>query len=403
MNLIIFLTLKFLKGTIEEKNISFLLKVSFFSIFISSFALTIVTAIMNGFQYATQKKLQGIHSDIIIKAPENLNFKLVKNILNKNFKDSIKAISPSNTTEVIVQSKDNSNNLVFVKGIDPNLEPLVSLIEESIVKPKEKLNKLLKDNNIIIGKKLAQELNVKIDDTVFLLIPSREQIQKNKIILDNYKVKVSGFFSTGIEEFDEHAAYISLKSFDKIFDKGINQVNLKLKNNIKHQNIINKIKKVIPFKIYSWKELYPAVVSALNLEKYAMMIILIIIILIAGVNLISLIFIYTIQKQREIAILQAMGLSYKNIVKVFGLLSTIIIFSASFLGLLLGIIISLILEKFPIIKLPDAYYISYLPAKLNFKLILIIFLILLIIGLLISLLSIKKIKNINISFTLKQS
>lgn len=413
MNIITFLAIRFLKGAAQDKNISFLLKVCFISIFSSSIALTIVTAIMNGFKHETHQKLQGINSDITIKSQDDINFNFIDNILHKEFSDTILSAAPSNISEVIIQNnkvQEKPTNLIFLKGINPQLEPTVSNINQSLIDPKNSnLSNILNNhnkldnNNIIIGKELANNLKLKVNDKVVLLIPSDNQVQENKILLENYSATISGIFSTGIDEIDEHAAYCSLNLFEKLFDKGVNQINIKLKAYANDNDVIKKLKKRIPLKVYSWKDLYPAVVSALNLEKYAMMSILAIIILIASVNLISLIFMYTFQKQREIAILQSLGLSHNKIIKIFMLLSMIVILSSSIAGLIMGGIICLILEKFPFIKLPDAYFITYLPAKLNVSSILIIFIILIVISLIVSLVSVRKLKNIEISSILKNS
>jgi lipoprotein-releasing system permease protein len=105
--------------------------------------------------------------------------------------------------------------------------------------------------------------------------------------------------------------------------------------------------------------------SALKLEKYAMSVILTLIIIVASFNVISLITMSVKDKRKDIAILRAMGASKKSIRKIFinqgmqiGIIGTII-------GNIVALTISIILEKYKLISLPeDIYYLDRIPVKI---------------------------------------
>ena len=71
------------------------------------------------------------------------------------------------------------------------------------------------------------------------------------------------------------------------------------------------------------------------------------------------------QKRRDIAIFKAMGMSDNRIRNIFLHLGVCITFSASALGLGLAALAGYLLEKYPFIELPDVYYVSYLPARMD--------------------------------------
>ena len=194
------------------------------------------------------------------------------------------------------------------------------------------------DNNyIIVGDKLAQEFNLAVNDPVDLLFIEAEHVKSRKITLAKQEAIISGFFSTGIEEFDAGLIYVSFSLLSKLFpDAGVTQFNIQLKPNVNEQEIIQKLKKRFNLDVFSWKDLYPALVAALKLEKYAMFFILALIALVASMNIISLIFMQIIQKRPDIAIYQAMGMHNKTIIRLFMGMGISLCIVAAIAGLILA-------------------------------------------------------------------
>lgn len=271
----------------------------------------------------------------------------------------------------------------------------------------QKIEEVINKNNVIIGKEMAENLNVKIGDQINLFFSSEQQIRNRKIKLEQETAIVKGIFKSGLEEYDNSLIICDYYLFKKIFpETGITQIGLQLESasTSKEEKIIKQLKeKFGPYGItcYSWKELYPALVEALKLEKYAMFIILALITLVASMNIISLLFMQIIQKRPDIAILKAMGMSDSKISKIFLYLGMSISLTGATLGLFFAFIAGLILEKYPIIKLPDAYYVTYLPAQMDWQIFVTVFFVVLILGFLSTWIPIKKTKKINISQVLR--
>lgn len=390
----ILLAYRFLRGSKAEKNISFMIKVCFLSMLMGTGALTLVAIIMSGFEKATYEKLQGIHSDIIIKAENNpINFEKVKSILNKEF-NNILAFSPSGFTQVILQVKDNNSifqTAVILKGIDPLSEQKVNKLEKMLINKDDKLNYLLKDNKILIGKKLAEKLKADLGKDINILYSTNSI--NNQINFDSQMASVSGFFSTGIDEFDEHVIFSNLDLFNEVSQTGITEINLKLKDLSKENETIEKLKKRFFLPVVSWKDLYPALVSSLLLEKYVMFIIFFLMTLVTSINSIALLFMFINHKYNEIALLKSLGMPDQKLIKIFMILGSIVTMGAGFSGLVIALIIGKFLQWYPI-KLPNAYYIDYLPVNINFFLIFIILSIVGLISFLNLIIPIKRIKNI---------
>jgi len=383
----LFLAWRYALGARHEKNISIMVKICFFGILIGSFSLALIMAIMNGFEKATHEKMQGIHSQIIMRSQGNpLESDAIEAILTKEF-PQVQAFSPTSLRQAIIQKEhsDDITNVVALKAIEPEKEAQITIldkkIKESITKDRS-LKGSVYQNSILIGSSLAKHLDVEVGQTINVLFTQDEQSRSQRITIGKTKAIIGGIFSTGIDEFDVGLVLCSLSFFDSIFpDAGITQINIKLTPNADEEKTIEQLKKRFGLEVFSWKELYPALVAALKLEKYAMFLILALITLVASMNIISLLFMQITQKRGDIALLKSMGLSDRNISYVFLMMGMSITCCATLLGLALATFTSWLLETHPFISLPDAYYVTHLPAKMEWHLLGIVFLVIICISL----------------------
>ncbi len=405
--IILLLAWRYLLGTKQEKSISTMLIISFLGILIGSFALALVISIMNGFEKITHEKIQGIHSQIIIKSyNDTLDFEKISAVLEQEFPE-IKAFSPSATQQVIIQQEesDDISNVVIIKGIDPQRESLVSRLEKKItasIHKKTTLSETIHENDIIIGEKLAKLLDVFLGDHVNLLFTPDEYARKRRITLNSEKARISGTFNTGIDEFDTGLIICSLSFLEKLFpNTGVTQINIKLKPDIDEYAVIDKLKKRIQLDAHSWKDLYPALVAALKLEKYAMFFILALIILVASMNIISVLFMHITQKRGDIAILKAMGLADNHISTIFLIIGMSIALVGSCVGLIAAFIVGWLLERYPFITLPDAYYVTHLPIRMEWHLFALVFVTIMILSFIAIWIPTRRTRKINITEVLR--
>ena len=358
--------------------------ICFLGIFIGAFALALVASIMNGFEKATHQKLQGIHAQIIMRSYGNeLDATKIEEILKNEFPE-VKAFSPSLYQQVIAQRPDSDEitNAVLLKGIDPVAEEKTSCIGKKITMHTgtvSSLPELVQGNGIIIGDKLAQALEVNPGDTINLLYITQEKIKGRKVTLNKHEAIVQGIFNTGIEEFDSGLILGSFELCHTMFpNAGVTQFNIQLNSGVDEQATIKKLKQRFHLDVFTWKELYPALVAALKLEKYAMFFILALITLVASMNIISLIFMQIIQKRPDIAIYQALGMHNRTIINLFRLMGIGLATIAAIAGLFAAFIAGLLLEKYPFITLPDTYYVSHLPVQMEWYIFAFVFVLILI-------------------------
>ncbi len=407
MNYAIWLiAMRYLFGTSQERTISIMVKICFLGILIGSCSLALVMAVMDGFEQATHEKMQGIHAHLIMKSTANsLDAHAIGPILDQEFPE-IMGYSPQTMGQAIVSTHDTHDlaHVVIIKGVDPQKEALTTSIAAKVIQPwpKKNLPALIHDNHILIGSAAASSLNVRVGSTLQLIYVDEKEGQVSSMNLEKQYAIIGGIFKTGIEEFDAGLIYCSQELYNRMYSpQGVDQISVKLKPGVKENNLMNRLRDRFGCEVYSWKDLYPALVSALKLEKYVMFFILALITLVASMNMISLLFMHIIQKHGDIAILKTMGMRTNMISAIFFIMGMSIACIASLCGLIIAWAIGLLLQRYPLITLPDVYYVSNLPVNLDIKVFAIIFVVIMLMSILATWLPIRKIKNIHIADVLR--
>lgn len=386
MNISWLLGWRYLLGARSEKNISLMVIICFCGIFIGTLALALVASVMNGFEKVTHQKLQGIHSQIIMRSyGKELNAPAIEKALKTI--PAVRSFSPTTYKQVIIQNPDSDDitNAVLLKGIDPELEDATSSIASKIKEhlgDASTLPALIKDNQIAIGTKLAESLHLHPGDTVDLLYISHDKIKSRKITMDKQSAVVSALFATGIEEFDSSLVLASLDFLKQMYpDAGVTQFNIQLAPGSNESDSIAQLRNTFKLDVFSWKDLYPALVSALKLEKYAMFFILALIALVASMSIVSLIFMQILQKRPDIAILKSMGMASSSIITLFMIMGIGLAASATLAGLIAAYLTGMLIERYPFITLPDTYYVSHLPIAMEWNIFMAIFLLVILMAL----------------------
>lgn len=403
----LYLALCYLLTKHHEATIKLMIKICFSSILVATCCLALVISIMNGFEQATYQKMQSIYPDIIIECNQETDtFQRLTQFM-KTHNSHILHIAPQKYGHALLcnPNLDQTPSTLSIRAIIPEDEMLVSNISSKIISPKNQyLPDLVLNNKILVGSCIAQNLELEIDDEVYLLC-CKEPSTNLCMNFTHHPVIISGIFKTGIDELDSAMIFCHHHFFDKLFCKHpIDQIHLKLTNIKDEQQVIKNIKEALPTDVYCWKDLYPTLLSALKLEKYAMIFILMLIVFVASMNIMSLMSMYITQKKRDVAILLCFGMPKQAVRNIFVAMSIIITFSASLIGLVLAWIIGIMLQRYPFIKLPDNIYDSdYLPIQLDLSIFCAILILTILIGLVACLYATSNIAKIKIIETLKSS
>jgi lipoprotein-releasing system permease protein len=388
----------------KDSSISVMIRICFLGILIGTCALMMTLIITNGFEKVIHEKMRGINAQVVITCPgSKLDVGGISQAIKEQFSTYVKGVSGVSYKYVILDH-DNTQSVLFLKGINPHAESSVTNLADKIITHKHpSLTSLLGPNMIIIGHKMAHEHHLRIGQTITIMVP--EPRSKKKLALESKNVTIAGIFNIGLEEYDNNLAFIALDTLNQFFDeRGVDTITLSLRadTDTYENDVIDRLsKRFAHLQVQSWKEQYPALVSSLKLEKYVMFLVLALITLVACMNMMSLLCMQIQSKRRDIAIFQAMGLPARALRNVFLFMGMMITVSASLCGMGLAAIGGYLLQRYPI-QLPDVYYISYLPARMDAEIFLIVFIATLLLGFLATALPLRQSSRVSIAQVLRQ-
>src|SRR5690606_38350295 len=130
-----------------------------------------------------------------------------------------------------------------------------------------------------------------------------------------------GIFDSGLYDVDNQFAYTTIESVRDLMnvDAGDSGIHFKLKDPEKADEFVQSLRGVIPPNYYpqTWQQINPQFFEALWMEKVAMFVILLLIVLVAALNIIGTLVMTVVQKTRDIGIMKTMGATPRSILRIF--------------------------------------------------------------------------------------
>jgi lipoprotein-releasing system permease protein len=365
----VFIALRYLKSKKKHKGVSVNTAISIGGVAVGVMALLVVLSVMSGFHQDLQKKILGANAHIIIRDMRGTipDYALLTDKLGQDAE--IVSHAPFVIGQVMVSSGSRAHG-VFIRGIDPEIEAKTTDILSHVTGGN--FRRLSEDGDvpgIIIGKELASNLGLLLDDKLNVVSPVGE-IGPMGMLPKVKQFKVVGIFEVGMFEYDANLVLTAMKPAQDFFGIGdrISGVEVRLKDIYRAADVKKRLQESLGFKyiVLDWMQMNKNLFSALRLEKFAMFVILVLIILVASFNIISNLIMNVIEKSREIAILKAIGATNNSIMTIFMLQGLLIGLIGTFIGITGGYLLGFVLNRYQIIKLPaDVYYLSHLPVKMS--------------------------------------
>ena len=314
--------------------------VSFLGLFIGAASIVLSIAVLNGFQNVLGDETKKLYGDYIFL---DTNEDFVRNI------DSDFKYSPFSQEEFFLL-KGNKQSLIKLKTVfTDQIDNFYDL---------DRLNSnSLGNSDIIIGKSLAEKMSISIGDSISIYDTN---LAVNSVtIIPHKKLFVKDIYNNRILRSDE---FLAFNSFDK--------------NNLPNEftgieilgNIESLSGKYSEDKLISWKDRNKQLFDATEIEKKITFFTLFLIIIVASFNLSSSIVQISTKKTREMAILNAFGMTERKISMVFLTYGYLLSLTAIIGGVLLSSLLIILQNQFGFIMLnPEFYLVEKLPMKIGFK------------------------------------
>jgi len=377
----IYIGLRYLRAKRRNRTISFNTIVSIVGITLGVAALIGTVGIMTGFKEDVQAKILGTTAHILV------NDRMKESMVD--YEEQVKkvagvpevlAATPFIFRQVLLTSPSGVQGIIL-RGIDPAREGTVTELAHNLVNgnlddlshstkvviPEKEREPNGPDTamrpGIILGKELSMRLGAFPGDTLNVVSPVGP-VTGASMTPKIRQFVVVGIFQSGMYEYDSSLAYIELGEAQKFFNMGatVTGIEVKVADVFRAADVARSIEQQLGFAFWArdWMQMNRNLFSALKLEKTMMFLLLVLITIVASFNIVSTLTMIVTEKQREIAILKAMGATRKGIMRIFMLNGLIIGCSGAAIGVPLGYAFLWLIQTFWTFD-PTVYYISRIP------------------------------------------
>lgn len=377
----LFIATRHLKSKRKTGFISLVNYISIAGVMLGVAALIVVLSLMNGFESEIRSRIIGFRAHLELRKTSRAGLADYRDVARQISQfDHVVGVSPYIEEKALILAGKRKSGL-SVKGVDPETVALVSDIEKDVGYGTFELGPIKTEGQkavpgIVLGRYLADKLGVGLEDKVHILSPT--SISPILTNIPKFKTfQVAGFFETGIFEFDDMAAYVSIEEAQRLFEMNgtVSGLEIKLDDLNRTDEVAASIGEQLggPYETVTWFEMNKNLFVSMQLEKWFALIVLSLIIVVAAFNIVSSLIMIVLEKTKEIGILKSMGASSSGIMKIFmleGLIGGVI---GILLGCLLGYTLCWLQLKYQFVSLPpESFVISAIPIlmkKMDFFLI----------------------------------
>jgi lipoprotein-releasing system permease protein len=265
---------------------------------------------------------------------------------------------------------------VTLKGVDLAVEGSVTELPTRMIAgrfadlaaPRETDGGGARLEGIALGKDLAASLAVRPGDVVTVLTPEGT-LTPMGVMPRARSLRVAGVFQLGLYEFDSAYAVVSMPVGLRLMSKPYPDfLQLKVDDLYQAHAVAEGIvaRFGATYQVQDFAQMNQSLFSALQLEKMAVSITIGLIVIVAALNIVASLVLMVMEKSRDIAILKTMGATRRSISIVFMLQGTLIGLAGTVAGLVLGISLSAVLDRYRLVHIPgDVYQITYVPFRVE--------------------------------------
>ena len=374
------IALRYLKARRKTGGVALVSVISFIGIMAAVAVLISVMSIMNGFRSELLDRILGFNGHLqvtgqVLEEPErDLVLKRLRAI------PGVAQAAPLIEAEVLVQGRGQTSGAI-VRGVSPDDLKTTKIVAGNIKSGTMKGFGQGEDGGdlILVGDRLAAAMGVDLGDPLIVTSPTGATTVFGSAPTSK-PYTINGTFSVGMSEFDEHFIYMPLAQAQLLFGRGtsVDRIEIMLDD----PDDVAKIKPLIqqavgPGGVVSdWRDTNQAYFNALEVERFAMRTILMLLVLIAAVNIVSGLIMLVKNKGKDIAILRTMGATRGAILRIFFMVGAIIGALGTLAGLIVAVLFCTYIQQIQAfvewvsgaqVFNANVYFLSHIPAKLDWN------------------------------------
>lgn len=376
----VFVGLRYLRAKRRTRTLSLNTFISITGMTLGVAALIGTLGIMTGFQEDIQEKILGTTSHVVVQERGQPSMAGYSALLPQvESVPGVVAATPYVFKQVLLTSTTGVQGIIL-RGIDPRTEPTVTDLAKNVTfgtiqdlavprhpaaPPASSSQAALP--GIILGKELATRLGTFVGQRVNVVSPVGS-VSALGMTPKIRPFQVVGLFESGMYEYDSSLAYIALDAAQQFFGLGqrVTGLEVKVDDVFAADAVAARVTAVLGtrYSARDWMELNHNLFSALRLEKTMMFLLLVLITLVASFNIVGTLTMIVNEKQREIAVLKAIGATPTAIMRIFMLNGLVIGFTGTAIGIPLGYTFLYFIEHYWTFD-QTVYYLSHIPVHVK--------------------------------------
>jgi lipoprotein-releasing system permease protein len=369
---------RYLYARKENGGVALISIISFIGIFLAVAVLIIVMSVMNGFRGELLGRILGVNAHIFVDV-RNMDLRQAQSIVAKaRAIPGVEAVRPVVDGQVMAvgMGGEVARGAVVVGLAAADLASL-RIVADNVVGGS--LNTWGKGDyggdEIAMGSRLAQDLGLLPGDSVELISPTGAATPFGTSPRRKEYI-IGAIFNVGMSEYDQTLIYMPIEQAQLFFNKEASwdTIELRIVQPDKAETIVPQVQKIADQRLVSdWRQQSESLVSALAIERNVMRLILMLLVAIASMNIISGLVMLVKNKGRDIAILRTMGATQGSIARIFMMAGASIGILATISGVVAGTVFCLGIKGvqkavemvFGPVFNADVYFLSNIPAKVE--------------------------------------
>jgi lipoprotein-releasing system permease protein len=372
MNVIQFISRRYLFSKKHVSLISVLTSISIAGITIGTALLIIILSVFNGFFEVIRGYLLSFDPDIRVELAGDPSM-----IYNPELIDQVRghpevvSVAPYIQGKAMLVFQNGRNEVLTVRGVETGSETFIKQLEEHVEGGIVDLSVRDGRPGVIVSESLVNRYRIDPDDEIAMLSPTgmrRALTQFSAPRVSRFDVR-SSYDMHQIVEGD--VVYIDMTAAQRLFNmrNEITGFDVELINTDRAEAVKSELHELLgpDYRIETWYDLQKPLYDVMYLEKWGSYFILMIIVLVAVLNIVGSLTMIVIQKKRDIGVLISMGMTPKKIKSIFRSQGIQIGLIGSGLGGLLGIGLSLAQKEFSLFRLSSSFIIDAYPIAIHFS------------------------------------
>ena len=366
---------RYLRSRRGERFVSVIAGFSLVGIALGVATLIIVMSVMGGFKVDLLNRILGLNGHLGIYAegaPLRDYDSLVARV--RAMGDVVSAVPVVDGQALLTTDRGGTGGLV--RGIAPADLRALSAVSRNI--RAGSLDDFTGEDAIAIGVGLAQRFGLRVGDSLTLVSPQGAATAFGTVPRVR-AYKVVAIFQVGLNEYDSNYVFLPLQAAQIFFQsKGaVTQIEVRVRDPLRVGEVSDAIRDALgdlPIRIVDWQHSNDSFFAAVQVEQNVMFLILTLIILVAAFNVVSSLIMMVKDKTRDIAVLRTIGAGQGAVMRIFLMCGASVGVTGTLAGTVLGVVFCHNIRTIQgwveaatgtQVFNPEVYYLTHLPARLD--------------------------------------